>query len=276
MSSLDADSGKSINRPIVGWVLELYRFRELLLMITWRDIRIKYKQSIMGILWAVLMPLMIVGAGVMVQYAFSSLSGRAIRWHDVASISVKSIPWAFFVASIRFATNSLIGNSNLVTKIYMPREIFPLAAIGSQLVDLLVGSAILILLLSLAQVGLSLLQLWVPVLLLLLLMLTTGICLLVAAGSLFFRDVKYIVDVVLTFAIFFTPVFYSSTMFGEWAHVLMLNPIAPLLEALSLTIVDHVLPPLDWLAYSTAVSVGVFTLGLIVFKRVEPWFAECV
>src|SRR6266704_1918579 len=117
---------------------KLYRYRELLIMITWRDIRVKYKQSVMGFMWALFMPLLIVCAGVLVRYAISILSGRAIVFADLASVSVKAVPWAFFVASIRFGTNSLLQNKWLVTRIYFPREIFPIAAVLSSFFDLAV------------------------------------------------------------------------------------------------------------------------------------------
>ena len=110
------------------YLRELAQYRDLLYMLTWRDIRIKYKQSIMGFMWAIFMPLLIVSAGVLVRYAFSRLSGVPLAWKDIAEVSVKAVPWAFFVSSIRFSTLSLIANTNLVTKIYFPRELFPLAA----------------------------------------------------------------------------------------------------------------------------------------------------
>src|SRR5437870_1982501 len=108
---------------------EVLEYRQLLYMLAWRDIKIRYKQSIMGFLWAILMPGIIVAAGILVRYAFSMGSHRILDPADLASVSLKSAPWAFFVGSIRFATNSLTGNSNLVTKIYFPREVLPLSAI---------------------------------------------------------------------------------------------------------------------------------------------------
>src|SRR2546426_49745 len=107
---------------------------------TCRDITIKYKQSVMGFLWAILMPLVIVGAGVLVRAGVASVSGRPLLLGDVAAVALKAVPWAFVVSGIRFASNSLVGNSNLLTKIYLPREIFPLASVGSQLIDFAVAT----------------------------------------------------------------------------------------------------------------------------------------
>jgi len=252
----------------------LWASRDVLLMLTWRDVKIKYKQSVMGFFWAILMPLVIVSAGVIVRYAFARLSGTPLRADDLALVTVKAVPWAFVVSAIRFASNSLIANTNLVTKIYMPREIFPLAAILSQLVDFAIASVVVTILFLFIGPPLTAAALWIPVFVALLIMMTTAAGIFLSAAALFFRDVKYIVEVVLTFAIFFTPVFYEASMFGEWGSVLLLNPVAPLLEAIGAAAVGHPLPDLAWLAYSAGVAVGGCVLALLFFKKVEPLFAE--
>jgi len=255
---------------------DLLTRRDLLYMLTWREIRIKYKQSIMGMLWAILMPAVIVLASVVVRYGFSLVSGHPLELSDIASVSVRAVPWAFFVASVRFGTNSLVANNNLVTKIYFPREILPIAAVLSQLVDFAIAAGVMVVVLTVLNVGLSVQLLWVPVLVLILVTFTMGLSLLLSAGSLFFRDVKYLVEVVLTFAIFFTPVFYEARMFGEWKTVLMLNPLAPVLEGFANVIVRHVPPELPWLAYSTGLSLFVLLAAMYVFQRLEPFFAESI
>jgi len=189
---------------------------------------------------------------------------------------VKAVPWAFFVASLRFCTSSLIANSNLVTRIYFPKEIFPLAAVGSQLLDLLVASGVLTLVLLVLRVGASVHLLWVPLLLAILIVLAAGLGIFLSAASLFFRDVKYLVEVFLTFAIFFTPVFYEVELFGRWAPLLLLNPVAPLLEGLHATVVEHQPPPLAWVGYSLAVALVVLVGAWTFFKRAEPAFAESI
>ena len=264
-------------QPILSRYLgPLVARRDLLYMITWREVRIKYKQSVMGMLWAVLMPAVVVLAGVAVRYGFSRVSGVRLTVADVASVSVRAVPWAFFVATIRFATSSLVANANLVTKIYLPREIFPIAAMLSQLVDFAAASAVLVVLLAIMQVGVSAALWWVPVIVVVLVTLASGMGILLSAVSLFFRDVKYLVEVALTFAIFFTPVFYDARMFGRWAPVLMLNPVAPLLESLADVVVRHAAPPLPWLAYSAVVAVAALVVSLAAFRRLEPYFAESI
>ena len=257
-------------------VREIVERRDLLYMITWRELRIRYKQSVIGILWAVLMPLVIVSAGVIVRFAFAKLSGSPVKLTDLTSVTVKAAPWAFLVASTRFGTNSLVSNTTLVTKIYLPRLIFPLSAVASQLIDFLVASAVIVILLAIAGAGIGVSVLWVPVLLLGLVMLATGAAILLSAASLFFRDVKYIVEVLLTFAIFFTPVFYDSSLLGRWAPLLLLNPVSPLLEGLSMSVVQHRSPGGVWLAYSFAFAIVMLIGSVFVFKKLEPSFAESV
>src|ERR1035441_10074236 len=122
---------------------ELFKYRELLYMLAYRDIKVRYKQSIMGFLWAILMPVIIVMAGVVVRYAYVLTSGKHLVTADIVSVAVKSIPWAFLVSSIRFGGNSLTNNYELVTKIYFPKEVFPMAAVLACLFDLCVASGAL-------------------------------------------------------------------------------------------------------------------------------------
>ena len=257
-------------------IRELLDHQLLLYMITLREIRVKYKQSAMGMLWAVLMPLVIVGAGVIVRYAFAMVSGKPLMMLDLTSVAVKAAPWAFFVAAIRFGANSLIVNEDLVTKIYLPRLVFPLAAVGSQLIDFLVAAVVVSVFLLVAGAGLSAHVLWLPLLLGSLILLASALAILLAAASLFYRDVKFIVEVFLTFAIFFTPVFYDSATFGPWAPLLLVNPVSPLLEGMSSAVVLHRSPPLAWISYSVVFSVVLVGVAMTTFRRLEPLFAENV
>jgi lipopolysaccharide transport system permease protein len=257
-------------------IRELLDHRDLLYMITWREVKVKYKQSVMGMLWAVLMPLVIVCAGLTVRYAFAQISGTTLAVSDLTSVAVKAVPWALFVSALRFGTNSLIANTNLVTKIYLPRLVFPLAAVFSQLLDFLVAAVVVSVLLLVARVGLSVHLVWLPLLIGPLIILAVALAIMFSAASLFLRDVKYVVEVFLTFAIFFTPVFYESSLFGHWAPLLLINPVSPLLEGISTTIILHHGPSLPWLLYSLVCTGVLFTVALALFKKLEPFFAESV
>ena len=255
---------------------ELYKYRELLYMITYRDIRVRYKQSIMGFLWAILMPILIVMSGIVVRYAYAMVAHAPLRTTDIASVAIKAVPWAFIVSSIRFSCNSLTGNRDLVVKIYFPKEIFPMAAVLACFFDFFVASTALVIFLVLIKIGLSVYLLWVPVILATMVMLAVGVGMIVSAASLFFRDVKYIVEVFLTFGIFFTPVFYDVRMFGDRGKWLMINPVAPLLEGLSASIAHHQSPDLHWYLYSLTFSLIAFLGGFVLFKDLEPAFAESI
>jgi lipopolysaccharide transport system permease protein len=255
---------------------DLLQSRDLLLMLTSRDIKIRYKQSVMGFLWALLMPVLVVGSGLIVMIAFSIMSGKPINKIDVLSIAVKSVPWAFFVSAIRFATNSLTANKELVTKIYFPREILPMASMLASLFDFAIAAAVLTVALFVCRLGWSINMLWVPFLLFLLIILTAAFSLLLSCANLFFRDVKYLVEVFLTYGIFIAPVFYSAARMGKYGILLLLNPVGPILESLSNTLVLHRSPNLFWLAYSTAWAVVSLPLSLWIFRKAERTFAESI
>ncbi len=250
---------------MINSIRELIRYRELLYMVTWRDVRVKYKQSMMGFMWAILMPMLIVLTGILVRFGIAKFSGTPLEMAQIVTVSVKALPWAFFISSIRFTTNSLTGNSNLVTKIYFPKEIFPLSAVLSQLFDFLIASVALIIFLVVARVGWSVQLVWLLPLLLILIILVVALGIFLSAANLFFRDVKYLVEVVTSFAIFFTPVFYDSHLAGKWEWLLLLNPVAPILEGLNSCIVLQQLPKVNWIFYSAGVSILGVYLAMIFF-----------
>ncbi len=253
---------------------ELIKYRDLFYMLTLRDIRIRYKQAAMGFLWAVFMPMVAVVAGVLIKQAMAVVSGHAVDRLGVISISVKVLPWTFFISSIRFAVQSLVGNSNLVTKIYFPRAVLPLASIAACLFDLAISAVILALVLCFVNFRVSITILWAPLILIFLVLFTTGLGLLLAAANLFFRDVKYIVEIILMFGIFFTPVFYDANAFGRLEIFMLLNPMGSILEALNQSIVLKQMPDLHWLIYAGLTSVTMFCLGMLIFHSKEQFFAE--
>jgi lipopolysaccharide transport system permease protein len=273
---IGAPAVRLADRPALRWLRTLTAHRDLLYTLVQREIKVRYKQSVMGFLWAILLPLLIVGAGMVVRIAMARLSESELAIGELAMVTVKAVPWAFFVASIRQGTLSLITNSNLVTKIYMPREVFPIAAVLSALFDFLIAAATVAIILPFLGIRLHASMLALPVLLIVLVLLAAAAALIFSAGALFFRDVKYLVEVFVTFAIFFTPVFYEATLFGEWAPLLLLNPVAPLLEAIGAAVVGTPFPSFGWILYSCCFAVLAFVLALVGFKQVEPYFAESV
>ena len=227
-------------------------------MITYRDIRVRYKQSIMGFFWAILMPILIVMSGIVVRYAYAIVAHAPLKTADIAGVAIRAVPWAFIVSSIRFSCGSLTGNRDLVVKIYFPKEIFPMAAVLACLFDFLVAFAALVVFLILMRVGWSINLLWVPLILATTVLMCVGIGMIVSAVSLFFRDVRYLVEVFLTFGIFFTPVFYDVRMFGQRGNWLLFNPVAPLLEGLGRCMAHQEAPDFHWYLYSLTFSLVAF------------------
>jgi lipopolysaccharide transport system permease protein len=271
---------------------DIWQYRELLYQLTRRDIRIRYKQTAMGLGWALFMPGFVVLAGVLVRLAMARLSGGGLAGVSIAGLAVKALPWAFFVGAIGFAVNSLTGNPTLVAKIYFPREVLPLSSVLAQAFDTVIGTVLVAVLLPFLGIGLGLSVLWVPVLAALLFLFTTAAGLFLGCANLFFRDVKYIVQVMLTFGIFVTPVFFEPAMFGPLgAKLIMLNPLAPILEGLRLAVVEHhnLLEPLTvvgrqgqavtawapwYLLYAAAWALAGAAGAVVLFHRLALVFAE--
>jgi lipopolysaccharide transport system permease protein len=289
-----SDEERSIARDLREVVRnELWAYRGLIYELMRRDIRVRYKQTALGFAWAVLMPMIIVMAGATVRYAMAYIGGRHLSVPDLAGIAIKAVPWSFFVGSMGFATTSLVAQANLVTKIYFPREVLPLAATLAQAFDASVGILALSVAFVFLRIDYGFAALWAPVLVVIAFFLTAGLALLVSCANLFFRDVKYVVHVLLTFGIFFTPVFFEPEMFGaKGARVMMMNPLSPIMEGLRLSVIQdfnllHTLvvqghhgAVLAWspwhLAYSAVAAFVTFVTGLVVFHRAESKFAEYV
>lgn len=272
---------------------EVWDHRDLLEQLALRDIKLRYKQAAMGFMWAVFMPCLIVLSGLIIRYAMARIAGQTLVRADIANIAVKGLGWAFFVGALGFATASLVGNSSLVTKIYFPREVLPLSSVAAQSFDTAIGLVTLAVLLPFLGVTLNVSLLWVPALLALLVLFTTAASLFLSCANLFYRDVKYIVQIVLMFGIFFTPVFFEPSMLGaRGAHLAMLNPMTGILEGLRISIVAgqtlthpittmvHGVETPVWepweLVYSTVWAIGGLLGATAMFRRLQPLFAEFI
>lgn len=265
-------------------IREIYSYRDLLYALTYRDIRIKYKQAAMGMAWVFFMPVLAISSGILFRLVMAYFSGRSPQLADLVAVMVKSVPWLLFASIVGGAANSLIGNLGLITKIYFPREVVPLATLLSSLLDFAISMAGLIVILA----GISLYSgesspivispalLWVPLLLALLVLLAAAAGLLLSCANVFFRDVKYIVQVMLQFGIFFSLVYFTADELGSWSWVLLLNPVAPLLEGIRMVVLDGGLPNhhWPWLLYSAIAGIGGFLMAASIFERAEHLFAE--
>jgi len=272
---------------------DVWSRRELLYEFALRDVRIRYRQAALGVLWALLMPGLTVLASIVLRLVAShgamdvAVGDRAA----IAGVAVKAVAWAFFSGAVSLATGSLAANASLLGRVYFPREILPLASVSAQSTDLLAGSVTALLMVLALGAGVLGAQLvWVPLLVVLLVALTAALSSVLACANLFFRDVRYIVQVLLTFGMFFTPVFFDAGQIGSRAgRIMMLNPVAPLLEGLRLVVVNghNLLQPLSlasgvvvwqpwYLAYSATWAVASVIGATLLYSRLELAFAEYV
>jgi ABC-type polysaccharide/polyol phosphate export permease len=290
-SAPEGEASSSVVADLRAIASDLVEFRELLFELTIRDIRIRYKQAVMGVFWAILTPLVLLLSGWILRVAFGRLSGQAPNDLAMAGLAVKSLGWAFFVGALGFGTASITANLALVTKTYFPREILPLASVLTQLVDAVIGTLALLLALPFFGVHLSAALVWVVPLVCMLIMITTGAVLLGSCANVFFRDARHLVQLVLSFGIFFTPVFFDLDAFGPLGtRIAMLNPLAPVLEGLRLAVVHghNLLTPfpsahgdyLVWtpwyLGYAGLWAVVLLGASAVIFHRSEFVFAEYV
>ncbi len=220
-------------------VRDVWSSRELLHQLVQRDLRLRYRQAVMGFGWAIFMPILTVGAGLVIRAAVTQ-NGIGGGVASIGSMALKAWAWTFFAGAMNFATMSLLSNVSLVTKIYFPREVLPLASIATQCVDSLIGLTLILLVGIVTPVMAfqwSLQALWLLPMILLLVGFTTGLALVFACANLFFRDVKYILQVLLTFGIFSTPVFFEPSAYSpRVAWLIMANPISPMMEGLSVSL----------------------------------------
>lgn len=268
----------------------LFRYRELLMELTRRDLRIRYTQAVMGVVWAILTPLVVALSGWVIRIALSYMSGQPLAQVELADIAVKAVAWSFFVGALGFGTASVTANYALVTKVYFPRQMLPLSSVATQVIDSIIGAAALVILLPLLGVRPSAALLWVPFLAIVMVLLTTGFTLLAACANVFFRDAKHVVQLITSFGIFFTPVIFNADAFGPGGvKVLMINPLGPVLEGLRLSVVHghNLLTPLTgtggavvwnpwFLVWSAGWALAGTTLAALVFHRAEARFAEYV
>lgn len=277
--------------PIRKIVSELWDSRDLVVQFILRDLTVRYTQAIMGFAWALLMPVLIVGAGLIFRIVISNLSGTESQTSSIASLLVKALPWSFFSVALSMATQSILAYANLIGKVKFPRESLPLASVVAQGTDLVVGGAFVSLVLPFLGVSLSWNILWAIPIVLMLITFTVGCGLMLSCANLFYRDVKYIVQVLLNFGVFATPVFFEPEMLGpKFGGIMLKLPLSPFIEGIDLAIVrgHNLLEPLSlpgskgmvevwspWmLGYAASLAIVSVFLGLRIFRRGSARFAE--
>jgi lipopolysaccharide transport system permease protein len=262
-----------------GWrlvdVRELWRYRELFLQLTWRDIAVRYKQTALGVLWVVLQPLAMMAAFTLFLARVGGIADSVE--HYPLFVLTGLLAWGFFSGAIAAAASSVVGNQGLVTKVYFPRLIIPASAAAVALVDLVVGLSMLVLAMLYFAVAPSVTILLVPVLVVLLAVAAFGVGTLLAALTVEFRDFRYVVPFCLQFWMFITPTIYMpiESLGPVSRSVLPLNPAYGLILNFRNALLGL---PLDGysLGISSLVAVTVCVVGIAYFRRVERTFADAI
>ncbi|MFL6195575.1 MAG: ABC transporter permease [Thermoanaerobaculia bacterium] len=268
----------TVIRPSRGWgsvnLREVWEYRELLAFLVWRDVKVRYKQTLLGAAWAILQP---VATMVVFSLFFGRLAGVPSEGIPYPVFSLAGlVPWTFFSQGITQAANSLVGNQSLITKVYFPRLAIPAASVLSGLVDF--ALAFLILLGIMLGYGIvpSARALWIPALLVLALVTALGVGLWLSALNVRFRDVRYVLPFLAQIWLLATPIAYPSSLLSEpWRTVYGLNPMAGVVEGFRWALLGTAAPgPI--LAASALAALALLASGALYFRRMERTFADVV
>jgi lipopolysaccharide transport system permease protein len=251
---------------------EQVEYRELLIQMVRRDLLLRYKQTVMGFGWALFMPLV---NTVVFSIVFTRVApietGMPYPLYAYAGL----LAWNFTASSLRFAVTSLTGNANLVSKIYFPREIFPFSAVIVALVDSAVAALVLVAMMAWYGVPIAWPVLLLPLVVLIHVAFTSGLALVLAMSHLYYRDVKYLFDVVLNVAMFATSVLYPVERIGGTAgQILAFMPLTPIIDAYRAVLLRGTAPEWPGLLWAASVSCALLSVGWIAFHRAELAFAE--
>ena len=270
----------AILRPPSRWpsigLRELWRHRELLVFLAWRDIKVRYKQTFLGITWAVLQPVMYM---VVFTLFFGRVAGLYSEGKPYALLALSgSVIWLFFANSVTLSAGSLVGNAALITKVYFPRLAAAFAPVLAGLVDLVLSFGVLLAVMAGYGVFPGFTRIWLVIPFLLLAMGTAvGVGSWLAALNVKYRDVRYIVPFLLQLWLFASPVVYSSELLDGWLReVYYVNPMAGVVEGFRWSVLGGVPPAYGSIALSTAGGLALLVAGVLYFRRTERSFADIV
>lgn len=268
-------------RPSRGWVSlglkELWEYREIVFFLTWRDIKVRYKQTVLGMLWAILQPLvmMLVFAVIFGILLKQSIPGVPYALYAYSGLII----WTFFANGVTMSANSMVTEANTIKKIYFPRMAIPIASITAGLVDFVLAFVILVGMLVYYAKAPTWAMLMLPVFLLLAIVTTLGAGFWLSALNVLFRDVRHAIPFVVQALLFLSPVAYSSTILpkkGVWLVIYGLNPMAGVINGFRWTILGMPLEQPLIVLTSSAVALVLLVTGAYFFKRVERSFADVV
>lgn len=270
----------SLILPPARWQLinlgELWRYRELVGFLVWRDVKVRYKQTLLGAAWAVLQP-----ASMMVVFAIffgrmANVPSGGLPYSLFACAGL--LPWAFFATAVSTAGASVVGSERMITKIYFPRLAVPFAAVGAALVDLVISFGLLFAMMLWYRVPLRAELLLLPVVVGLITLTALGVGTLLAALNVAYRDFRYVIPFLIQIGMFATPTVYMQPRAGQGGWIgtlLLLNPLTPLIAAFRAASLGGAIP---WgqLGVATVLSAASFLIGCLYFRKIEDSFADII
>ncbi len=253
---------------------ELWDFRELLYFLTWRDLKVRYKQTVLGVAWVIVQPLLTMLA---FTVFFNRLGGFRSEGMPYPLFAYSGLLlWTFFSNAVIYGTNSLVQNSNLVTKVYFPRMFIPAAAVAAGLVDLAVASVVLFALALYYGVALTWSLLLLPVFVALTVLLALGAGLLASASTVRYRDLKHALPFLIQLWLFASPVIYSSSAVpARWRWLYFANPLAGIIDGFRSALTGRAFD-LPAVGASTLITFALLIISLYLFRRIEETFADVI
>lgn len=267
-----------IIEPKDGWIAfqwkELWQYRELLRFLIVRDIKVRYKQTVLGGLWAILQPFM----SMVVFTIFFGMLAKIPSDNLPYPIFVYTalLPWQFFSGGIGSSGNSLVANSHLISKVYFPRMIIPAASLGAGCLDFLIAFVLLILMMFYYGIFPGLGILLFPFLMILVALASLGVGMILAALNVSYRDFRYVIPFLVQFWLFATPVIYPASLVPDkWRWLINLNPMAGLITGIRSSLLNLRISWTD-ICISGTISLALFVIGIFYFKKMERRFADII
>ena len=251
-------------------IKNLYQYRELLKSNIKKEIRGKYKGSFLGVLWSFVNPLLMTLVYAIV-FPFILRSGPE---HYVTYIVIGILPWNFFTTVISQGTFTILGNAGIIKKVYFPREILPISVATSALVNFLISLPIIFLFLLFSGIGFSWYILLLPLVIICQYILSLGIIFITSAINVYIRDAEYIINFFIQMLFYATPILYESSLFGDKAWILSLNPMTTVINSYRDILYSGIMPNLIQLGLVLVFSILLLLIGILVFRKLEKGFAE--
>jgi len=266
-------------KPSRGWVSlglrELWAYRELLYFLVWRDIKVRYKQTILGAAWAIIQPFFTMVIFSIFFGLLAKIPSDGIPYPIFTYAAL--VPWTFFANGLRHSSTSLVGNASLISKVYFPRLVIPISTVLSGIVDFLLSFVVLLLMMWYYGTAPTAATAWLPLLLLLALVTALGVGLWLTAMNVQFRDISYVVPFLIQAWMFATPIAYPGSLLSEpWRTIYGINPMVGVVEGFRWALLGTDTAPGPVIFVSVFVAVVLFVSGLYYFRRMERSFADVV